>query len=114
MIKINNGKCEMHGDGAKLISEFFTVCRALTAIATQGAEINNLDDDRAEWLKRRLEADLAGCVSVAFSGINDSDEEMSKRFEEMVKANVDRFSCDEEDTEEEQDIKEGEENAYYC
>lgn len=108
MIKVQGGKCEMHGDGAKLIGEFFTVCRALTTIVTQGAERNNLEEDRAEWLKRRLEADLAGCVSVAFSGINDSDEKMAERFEKMVIENIELFSAD--------DIKEGGGNSEknYC
>ena len=108
MIKVQGGKCEMHGDGAKLIGEFFTVCRALTTIVTQGAERNNLEEDRAEWLKRRLEADLAGCVSVAFSGINDSDEKMAERFEKMIIENIELFSAD--------DIKEGGGNSEknYC
>ena len=108
MIKVQGGKCEMHGDGAKLIGEFFTVCRALTTIVTQGAERNNLEEDRAEWLKRRLEADLAGCVRVAFSGINDSDEKMAERFEKMVIENIELFSAD--------DIKEGGGNSEknYC
>lgn len=108
MIKADKGKCEMHGDGANLIGEFFTVCRALTTIATQGAERNNLEEDRAEWLKERLKADLIGCVNVAFSGINDSDEEMKERFEKMVRENAELFSAD--------DIKEGSGNSEenYC
>ena len=108
MIKVQGGKCEMHGDGAKLIGEFFTVCRALTTIAAQGIERNKLNEDRAKWLKERLEADSIGCVSVAFSGINDSDEEITERFEKMVMANAEYFSAD--------DIKEGGGNSEknYC
>lgn len=94
MIKVQGGKCEMHGDGAKLISEFFTVCRALTTIVTQGAERNNLDKDETEWNKERLKADLLGCVGIAFSGINDSDEKMAERFEKMIISNVERFSAE--------------------
>lgn len=98
MIKVQGGKCEMHGDGAKLIGEFFTVCRALTTIAAQGIERNKLNEDRAKWLKERLKADLLGCVGIAFSGINDSDEKMAERFEKMIMANVERFSTGDDDS----------------